>query len=299
MPTSMPNATITFPMLGDKFQITAAPFFNIGKLEIHWYGIIIALGFLLAIWYGVKNSRRFGLDFDTIIDLLIWDVPLSIIGARIYFVIFHYDIYRDNFWDVFKVWNGGLGFYGALIATVITISIFCKVRKIKIGALLDFAAPGLLIGQSVGRWGNFMNREAFGVETDVFCRMGLTNPGAETIFVHPAFLYESLWNALGFLLIYTFIRKGKRKYDGQIFAMYLAWYGAARFMIESVRTDSLYLFSTGIRVSQLVGGLCIIGAIIYLAVNGSRKHDESKLFVNVVNAQEEAEAASEEDNKKQ
>ena len=299
MPTSMPNATITFPMLGDKFQITAAPFFNIGKLEIHWYGIIIALGFLLAIWYGVKNSRRFGLDFDTIIDLLIWDVPLSIIGARIYFVIFHYDIYRDNFWDVFKIWNGGLGFYGALIASVITISIFCKVRKIKVGALLDFAAPGLLIGQSVGRWGNFMNREAFGVETDVFCRMGLTNPGAETVFVHPAFLYESLWNALGFLLIYTFIRKGKRKYDGQIFAMYLAWYGAARFMIESVRTDSLYLFSTGIRVSQLVGGLCIIGAIIYLAVNGSRKHDESKLFVNVVNAREEAEAASEEDNKKQ
>lgn len=284
--TSMPDATITFPMLGDKFKITAAPSFDVFGLTIHWYGVIIAAGFLLAVWYGVKNARKFGFDFDTIIDLLIWDVPLSIIGARIYYVVFNFDIYRNNLGDIFKIWHGGLGFYGALIATTITIIVFCKHRKIKVGAILDFAAPGLLIGQSVGRWGNFINREAFGVETDVFCRMGLTNPGAETVYVHPAFLYESVWNALGVLLILLFLKKGKRKYDGQMFAMYLAWYGAARLMVESVRTDSLYLFSTGIRVSQLVGGLCIVGGIIYLAINGSKKHDEAELFVNQVKAQE-------------
>lgn len=293
--TSIPNATITFPMLGDGFQVTAPPSFDVFGLTIHWYGVIIAMGFLLAVWYGSKNSERFGIKFDTIIDLLIWDVPLSIIGARIYYVIFYFDLYRDNFWDVFKIWNGGLGFYGALIATIITISVFCKRRNIKIGALLDFAAPGLLIGQSVGRWGNFINREAFGVETDVFCRMGLTTADGTSVFVHPTFLYESLWNALGLLLIWIFLKKGKRKYDGQVFAMYIGWYGMARFMIEGLRTDSLYLFSTGIRVSQLVGGLCVLGSIIYLAVNGSRKRDRSQLFVNQVKAPQKEEAEKADD----
>lgn len=282
--TSIPNATITFPMLGDSFKVTTPSSFEVFGLTIHWYGVIIAFGFLLAVWYGAKNSKYFGIKFDDIVDLLLWDVPLSIIGARIYYVVFNYDLYRDNFSDVFKIRNGGLGFYGALIATIITITIFCRARKIKIGALLDFAAPGLLIGQSVGRWGNFINREAFGVETDIFCRMGLTAADGTTFFVHPTFLYESLWNALGLLLICIFLKKGKRKYDSQVFAMYIAWYGMARFMIEGLRTDSLYLFSTGIRISQLVGGLCVLGAIIYLSVNGSRKHDRSKLFVNQVRA---------------
>lgn len=289
--TSMPNATITFPMLGDGFKFTASPTYQIFGLTLHWYGLIIAVGFLLAVWYGVKNCKHFGFDFDTIIDLLIWDVPMSIIGARIYYVVFYYSLYRDNFWEVFKIWDGGLGFYGALIATVITIIIFCHRRKIKVGAILDFAAPGLLIGQAVGRWGNFINREAFGVETDIFCRMGLTDSDGETIYVHPAFLYESLWNTLGLILIYIFLKKGKRKYDGQVFAMYLAWYGFARLVIESIRTDSLYLFNTGIRTSQLVGGLCILGSIIYLAINGSRRHDSSMLFVNITKSREQAESA--------
>ena len=156
-----------------------------------------------------------------------------------------------------------------------------------------FRSPGFLIAQAVGRWGNFINREAFGVQTDIFCRMGLIVPGGEAIFVHPAFLYESFWNALGLILISIFLKKGRRKYDGQVFAMYLVWYGFARLMIESLRTDSLYLFNTGIRASQLIGALCIAGSIIYLAINGSISHDRSELYVNTNSGRERSEAETE------
>lgn len=283
MPTSFPTAEITFPLLGDWFKINTPPSFVLFGLTIHWYGVIMAVGFLLAVWYAAKNCKHFGLDFDTIIDLLLWAVPFAIIGGRIYFVVFKFEDYKDNLWDIFKIWEGGIAFYGVFIAAIITTIIFCRKRKIKIGAVLDFIVPGFLIAQAIGRWGNFINREAFGVETDIFSRMGLTVPGSETIFVHPAFLYESVWNTLGLIFITIFLKMGKRKYDGQVFAIYLIWYGFARFVIESIRTDSLYLFSTGIRASQLVGGLCILGSIIYLAINGSKPHSSSELFVNIVN----------------
>ena len=151
-----------------------------------------------------------------------------------------------------------------------------------VGPFFDIGALGLLIGQAAGRWGNFMNREAFGRETTVFCRMGLTDSSGNTIFVHPTFLYESLWNLLGLLLLHIFSKSGKRRYDGQIFAMYVAWYGFGRMLIEGLRTDSLYLFSTGLRVSQVLAALSVIVAVVYLAVNGSLPHDKSNLFVNIV-----------------
>ena len=293
MTTCIPDGIITFPMFGSGFKITAPSTFSLFGLTIHWYGVILAVGFLLAVWYASKNSEKFGMKFDTIIDLLLWGVPACIIGGRIYYVIFYYDLYRDNFWDVFKVWEGGIAFYGVMFGAIVTVIFFCRHRKIKVGALLDFAAPGFLIGQVVGRWGNFINREAFGSETDVFCRMGLTDSAGKTIYVHPTFLYESLWNLLGLFLIWLiFFKKDKRKYDGQLFAFYIGWYGMARLMIEGLRTDSLYLFNTGIRVSQLVGGLCVLGSIIYLAINGSRKHDPKDLFVNQVKAREEASGAA-------
>lgn len=282
MPQSYPDATITFPMLGNAFQYTASETYHLFGLSLHWYGTIIAIGFILAYLYISKRSKEFGITNDDLIDMLLWAVPLSIVGARIYYVIFNYSIYKDNFSDVFMVWKGGIAIYGAIIAGVITVICVCRHKKVSSGATLDLFAFGLLIGQCIGRWGNFVNREAFGRETTVFCRMGLTDASGSTVYVHPTFLYESLWNLLGFLLLHLLSKKNCRKYDGQIFAMYVAWYGLGRAMIEGLRTDSLYLFSSGIRISQFVGGVTCFAALAFLAIQGSIPHDPSELFVNRV-----------------
>lgn len=278
---SMPNATITFPMFGDGFSITAPGSFSIFGLTLYWYGTIIAIGFLLAVIYVSKRSKQFGLTQDNLIDMLIFAVPSAVIVARLYYVIFNFSLYQDNLWNIFKIRDGGLAIYGAIIGAVIAVIIFCKVKNMPVGPYFDLGAFGLLIGQAIGRWGNFMNREAFGRETTVFCRMGLTDASGNTIFVHPTFLYESLWNLLGLLLLHIYSKSGKRRYDGQLFAMYVAWYGFGRMFIEGLRTDSLYLFSTGLRVSQVLAGLSVVAAIVYLAVNGSLPHDKSKMYVNM------------------
>lgn len=290
--TCVPNGTITFPMFGDGFAITAPSNFTVFGFTIHWYGLIIAIGFLLAAVYADRRTKDVGITSDEFIDQLLWAVPLGIIGARIFYVIFYFDLYRNNLSEIYKIWHGGLAIYGGVIAATITVILFCRIKKIRVGAMLDLAAFGLIIGQLVGRWGNFMNREAFGYETDIFCRMGLTNAAGETIFVHPTFLYESLWNLLGFMIMHIFFKRGKRKYDGQMFAIYVAWYGLGRMLIEGLRTDSLYFFSTGFRVSQLLAGLFFVGASVFLAINGSRYHPKEKLFVNT--RQSEAEDASDE-----
>lgn len=279
---SMPNATISFPMFGEGFSITAPGSYSIFGFTLYWYGAIIAIGFLLAVIYVTKRSKQFGLTQDNIIDMLICAVPSAVIGARLYYVVFNFSLYKDNFWDIFKIRDGGLAIYGAIIFALLAVIIYCKVKKMPVGPFFDIGALGLLIGQAAGRWGNFMNREAFGRETTVFCRMGLTDSSGNTIFVHPTFLYESLWNLLGLLLLHIFSKSGKRRYDGQIFAMYVAWYGFGRMLIEGLRTDSLYLFSTGLRVSQVLAALSVIVAVVYLAVNGSLPHDKSNLFVNIV-----------------
>ena len=294
---SMPNATITFPMFGDGFSITAPGSYSIFGLTLYWYGTIIAIGFLLAVIYVTKRSKQFGLTQDNIIDMLICAVPSAVIGARVYYVIFNFSLYKDNLWDIFKIRDGGLAIYGAIIFAVLAVIIYCKVKKMPMGPFFDIGALGLLIGQAAGRWGNFMNREAFGRETTVFCRMGLTDSSGNTIFVHPTFLYESLWNLLGLLLLHLFSKSGKRRYDGQIFAMYVAWYGFGRMLIEGLRTDSLYLFSTGLRVSQVLAALSVIVAVVYLSVNGSLPHDKSKMLVNIA-ASEAAKAEEIIDNSK-
>lgn len=283
----MPNATITFPMFGDSFQITAPGSFQIFGLTLYWYGTIIAIGFLLAVLYVNKRSKAFGLTQDDIINMLICAVPSAVVGARLYYVIFNFSIYQENLWNIFKIRDGGLAIYGAIIGALIAVIIYCKVKKLPIGPYFDIGALGLLIGQSAGRWGNFMNREAFGRETTIFCRMGLTDASGNAIFVHPTFLYESLWNLLGLLLLHLFSKSGKRRYDGQLFAMYVAWYGFGRMLIEGLRTDSLYLFDTGLRVSQLLAGLSVAAALTYLAINGSRAHDKSEMLVNIVAAKAE------------
>jgi len=278
---SIPNATITFPMFGDGFSITAPGSYSIFGFTLYWYGTIIAIGFLLAVIYVSKRSKEFGLTQDNLIDMLIFAVPSAVIGARLYYVIFNFSLYQDNLWNIFKIRDGGLAIYGAIIGAVIAVIIFCKVKKMPVGPYFDLGAFGLLIGQAIGRWGNFMNREAFGRETTVFCRMGLTDTSGNTIFVHPTFLYESLWNLLGLLLLHIYSKSGKRRYDGQLFAMYVAWYGLGRMFIEGLRTDSLYLFNTGLRVSQVLAGLSVVAAIFFLAINGSLPHDKSKMLVNM------------------
>ena len=270
---------ISFPGLGLNMNPSRVAF-SIGAKDFYWYGIIIAVGFLLAVAYGLRRSRQFGLTQDNIIDMLICAVPSAVVCARAYYCLFKWELYRDDPIRVLYIWEGGLAIYGGVIGAVLAVIIFTKVKKIRTAAMLDIGALGLLIGQSIGRWGNFINREAHGGPSTGFLRMGLTDASGVTEYVHPTFLYESLWNAVGFVLLH-FLSK-RRKYDGQIFVMYLGWYGLGRVFIEGLRTDSLYLGSTNLRISQLVAGLCVVFAVIFLFYNKVfREHDPEELYVHV------------------
>lgn len=267
----MRDYIISFPMFGDGFTINPPASFSIAGFPIYLYGIIIGIGFLLAFSYTLKHCRQFGLKQDNIIDMLIIAVPSAIIMARLYYCAFDWEYYISNPLEIINIRSGGLAIYGSIIGAIIAVSIFSKVKKIPAGALLDACSLGLLIGQAVGRFGNFTNREAFGSVTDVFCRMGLTNPvNGDTIYVHPTFLYESLWNTFGFCLLHFFSKNVKRKYDWQLFIMYFGWYGLGRVFIEGLRSDSLYLWNTDIRVSQMVALISFITAVVLLVVNHRR-----------------------------
>lgn len=267
---------ITFPMLGS-LSLSFSSSFTVFGHTFYWYGVIIACGFLLAVWYAFSHCRQFGLTQDDLLDVILFAVPLGIVGARAYYVIF-YGSY-NSFWDMCKIWEGGLAIYGGVIAAVITIFVVCRVKRISPFATLDITSFGLLIGQSVGRWGNFTNREAFGYETELFCRMGLTYADGTTVYVHPCFLYESLWNALGLLVMHVLLKKTKRRFDGQYFLYYLFWYGLGRVWIEGLRTDSLYIGSA--RVSQMLAGVCVLAAAaIFLLKLKSGTCTPERLFVN-------------------
>ena len=273
---------ISFPGLGLSFNPSRVAF-SIGSKPIYWYGIIIAVGFLLAVLYAMRRCKQFGLTQDNIIDMLICAVPSAIVCARAYYCIFEWELYKDDPIRVLFIWEGGLAIYGGIIGAMLAVLVYTKVAKVKTSAMLDIGGLGLLIGQSIGRWGNFINREAFGTMTGSFLRMGLTDANGATIYVHPTFLYESLWNALG-LLILHFVSK-RRKYDGQVFVMYVGWYGLGRVFIEGLRTDSLYLMGTNLRVSQLVAGICVVFAVVFLFVNAVfREHDPDDLYVNAIAA---------------
>lgn len=287
----MPDGAISFPILGDGY-INPAKFITLGPLKIHWYGIIIGTGLILAMIYACKRANQFGLNSDHIFDIVTFGLPSAVICARIYYVVFYWDLYKDNFWDVFKIWQGGLGMYGVIFGAAMTVVIYTRVKKIPIGAFLDIASLGFLIGQSLGRWGNFMNREAYGYITDLPWKMGLTMNGVTT-YVHPTFLYESLWNCIGFIILHFYSKK-HRRYDGQIALMYAGWYGLGRMFIEGLRTDSLMLFNTGIRVSQLVAAVSFVVALTVLLINKyKRKPDPANMYVNRLKAEAEAAAAAE------
>ncbi len=270
---------ISFPMLGD-LSINPPNSFEVFGFSIYWYGVIIAAGFLLAVLYCMHRCGEFGLNSDNVLDTLIVGTPLAIIGARLYYVVFYFDLYRDNLWEIFAIRDGGLAIYGGIIGAIIGLLIVSRWRRFSALAMLDLGCFGMLIGQFVGRWGNFINREAYGAETEIFCRMGLTDPvTGNTIYVHPTFLYESLWNFLGFVLLHIFSKKFERRFDGQFFLMYVAWYGFGRMLIEGLRTDSLYIPGTAIRVSQLLGALSCAAAVIAFVIMWKRS-DEKKLWKN-------------------
>ena len=274
MQTILRDAVISFPMFGN-FSINPPNSFVLFGHTFYLYGAVIALGFLLGILYCARRSESLvGIPTDDLYDFVLWMIPTVIIGARLYYVIFRWNEYAKNPMDIFKIWEGGLAIYGGILAGLALVIVWCRRRKIPFGALGDLAVFGLLIGQCIGRWGNFFNREAFGRETDVFCRMGLTVPGQNPIYVHPTFLYESLWNFVGFLALHFYFQRHKRKFDGQIMLLYIAWYGLGRAMIEGLRTDSLYIGGTGIRVSQLLAAVSCVAAVVLLLIflrRGSRQ----------------------------
>ena len=265
---------IAFPGLGIELDINRVAF-EIFDKPIYWYAIIIASGFLLAVYYGMKRSREFNLDEDNITGMLMVAAPLAIVCARLYYVIFEFDQYKDDLLSILYIWNGGIAIYGAIIGALLGVIIYCSFKKMKIRNFLDIGALGLMIGQSVGRWGNFVNAEAYGGETSLLWRMEIYDAAARArICVHPTFLYESLWNVLGFVILHFYSKK--RKFNGEVFCLYVLWYGIGRAMIEGLRTDSLYFFGTGIRTSQMFAILTALAAVVVLVYNYKKIKSEVK-----------------------
>ena len=266
--------TISFPFLG--LELNPGRGFDVGPLTINFYGLIIGIGLLLAVWYGCTRSKHFGIREDDVLDGVLWVTPFAILCARLYYCIFSWDMYAQNPISILYIWKGGLAIYGGVLGAIVGVAVFCRIKKIKLAALLDLVSLGFLIGQSIGRWGNFFNREAFGAATDIFCRMGLLNQWTGAVeYYHPTFLYESLWNAAGFVLLH-FLSK-KRKYDGQVALGYAAWYGLGRAFIEGLRTDSLMWGS--FRVSQMLAAISCLAAVTVLVIKHFRP-GKSQLFVN-------------------
>ncbi len=260
----MKNITVSFPGLGIGEGDISSIAFSIGDFTVMWYGICIALGMVMAIAYASWRCKQQGITVDDLIDVAIFTIFFGVIGARLYYVLFS-DHEFKTLWEVINLRTGGLAIYGGIIFGAATIVVVCLIKKISWRKLYDAAGPGVMLAQAMGRWGNFFNGEAFGAQVEEghplhFLRMGLISSNTyndfgttKMVYVHPTFLYESLWNILGFVLINIFFKK--KKFDGEVALWYFAWYGFGRMFIEGLRTDSLYIGSTGIRVSQLLGFL--------------------------------------------
>ncbi len=275
---------ITFPGLGWAFEINPIAVSVFGW-DIYKYGVIIACGFFLAVIFCLQIAEQFGVKKDDVLDMLIFATPAAIIGARIYYVLFYLDIYRNddgtlNFIQMLRIHDGGIAIYGAILAGVLVAWLVTRYKKVPFLAMADMGAFGLLIGQSVGRWGNFVNMEAYGSETTLPWRMGVIGDLGQYIEVHPTFLYESLWNICGFILLFMLLKQGVRRFDGMLFCVYVAWYGLGRMWIEGLRTDSLYLFATGIRVSQLLAIFSAAIALAYIVYRLKKHASKENLYVN-------------------
>ena len=264
---------VSFPGLGINDLPVNRVAFSIGSFNVYWYGILIATGLLLAVLYAYRNADRYDVDRNKLIDCVIVGIVTSIIGARIYYVLFKWDYFSAHPGEIIDIRDGGIAIYGAIIGALAGGLIMAKIRKMKFLPILDITMTCFLIGQAIGRWGNFFNQEAFGTPTDNIFRMVSENTGG--VGVHPCFLYESVWCALGFLFLFIFNRKFQ-KYHGQVFYLYLVWYGLERTIVEGLRTDSLYLpfqlFGQDIRVSQVLSAVLVIVGVILLIIN--RKKDD-------------------------
>lgn len=275
--------SIYFPGLG--LEINPPSTFEVFGLTIHLYGLIIATGLVLAAIYGMRRASQFGLTEDHILDGVLWVTPFAIVCARLYYCVFEWQRYAADPLSILYIWQGGLAIYGGVIGAAVGIVVYCRVKHLKITPVLDLVSLGFLIGQAIGRWGNFFNREAHGGVTESFLRMGILDPvTGEYTFYHPTFLYESVWNLIGFVLLH-FLSK-KRKYDGQIALGYLAWYGFGRMIIEGMRTDSLWWGP--FRVSQVLAGLTFVAGTAALIVLHFRPHNPEDLFVNQMEKQKQS-----------
>ena len=290
--TALKDMPISFPGLFGDWEFNPDPIaIHIGH-GIYWYGIILAIGLLAGLLLCMKQAKRFGLTEDNVLDMILWAVPCCILGSRIYYVIFYLDLFRNadgslDWSRVIAIWDGGLAIYGTVIVGILVALIYTRVKKLKFGAMTDLCVMGLLLGQCIGRWANFINREAFGAETTLPWRMRLWTSATQYIEVHPTFFYESLWNLIGLLLILLVVSKGRR-FDGENTCFYFLWYGLGRTWVEGLRTDSLYLFDwtfmgQPIRVSQALSVLLAVAAAALLFYNIKiKKHDAADLLVNQV-----------------
>ena len=274
---------ISFPGLGiPEFSVNSVAF-EIFGIPIAWYALIITLGMILCVLYIMYRAKGIGIIPDEILDYAIFVIPIGIIGARLYYVLSEIDSY-GSLAEVFDIRSGGLAIYGGIIAGSITVYVVSRIKKINFLAFADCVVPGLILAQAIGRWGNFMNGEAYGYETDIFCRMGL-DFGYGISYYHPTFLYESLWNILGFVLINIFYKH--KKYDGQIFLMIFGWYGLGRMLIEGLRTDSLTftIFGTVFRTSQVLAAVLFVICTAFLIYFAFKK--PNKEFYHRINIKTE------------
>ena len=271
-------ADIAFPGLGIKEFALDRTAFSIGNVTVYWYGIIVCLAMVCGFAFAYMRMKKEGMTGDDLADLILFCVPVGIVGARLYYVLTSLDSYK-SFWDVIAVWNGGLAIYGGIIAGVATFTLVCRHKKMPVLQMYDCAAPGLVLGQIIGRWGNFFNAEAYGI-ADKYEILGKSFDISGTIdknplrmmingeTVHPTFLYESLWNLLGFALMNLLFKK--KAFDGEVLLWYIGWYGLGRFFIEGLRGDSLYVGN--IRISQLLALLCFVFALCAVAALRIRKY---------------------------
>lgn len=271
---------ISFPGLGIGDFTVESEAFNVFGISIAWYAVIITCGMIAAVLYATYRAKQIGITSEDVIDYALFTIPIGVIGARLYYVMTKLDEF-DTFGEIFNIRGGGLAIYGGIIAGGLTVLVVSYVKKINFLAFADCVAPGVLLAQGIGRWGNFMNGEAFGGKTDWFIRMGLQNDNTfftfgtkEMVYVHPTFLYESLWNIAGFALAALLTKR--KKYDGQMFLLIFGWYGLGRMFIEGLRTDSLYseLFGLEFRTSQVLAALIFIitsALMIYFAIKPPKR----------------------------
>ncbi len=262
---------IEFPNLGIHLNIDPIAF-TVGPFTVRWYGIVISLAIFSALLLALRQSPRFGIHPDSLIDMFMFALPVSVIFARLFFVVVEWDAFRNDLLGIFRIWEGGIAIYGAVIGAVLTVAVFCLVRKFRFWDWLDFAGIYLPMAQAIGRWGNFFNQELYGGNTGDGFPLGMTgdiiqawpNPGVDPArTVHPTFLYESVWNLLVFAILYRF--RGKSKKRGQVFAAYLFLYSIGRFGMEFVRTDVFSIGDTDVRANMVVAAvIAVIGLVFFL-----------------------------------